>query len=1132
MTDAGLLAADHAARADALDTGRSFIVQAPAGSGKTELLIQRYLALLATVSEPEEVLAITFTRKAAAEMQVRILGALDAAGRGEAGSTGHERLTLSLAAAALRHGERLGWDFADNPRRLRIHTLDQVNAMVSRMRPLTAATTTAGLGVVEGDDSRYLYRRAAVATLDWLPEKGGPGTAVAAVLRHLDGKVQTYADYVGRMLQNRDQWLPIVVPGRSDPEAWRPRFESALADVSRRHLDLLRDSVPPAAVPELLEIAAIAGRQVADEAGDPRIAGLAGIAALPAADDPDSWTGLAHLLLTEKGTWRKSVDYRLGFPPIAKENKRRFADLVAALADVPALAERLHDVRILPGIQYSDSQWDVLLALFELLPVAVHELHRVFRQHGATDFVEVALAAADALGSADAPGDVAMLLDYRIRHVLVDEMQDTSHAQYRMLEALTGGWETGDGRTLFCVGDPMQSIYRFRNAEVARFLAARRDGIGHVRLEPLLLRRNFRSRAGLVDWFNRNFPAILAPADDPALGAVSYSAAVAAAGDGPDGRDDGPVRVWPVYGADSVAEAETGLRAIEALLRDHPGDSIAILVRSRTHLRTLLPRMRRAGIACTAIEIDRLTDLPEIIELLALTRVAIHDADRVAWLGLLRAPWAGLGWTDLVKLCRGDRDSTVAELLADPERRDGLSAHAGQALERVLPAIDELRAAAPTLTLRDRVERAWLRLGGPAIAGDAAALDNAYAFLDVLGELEDGGGLRDLADLERRLDDKRSASRAAGAVTVMTIHKAKGLQFDHVLLYGLGRQPRSDEATVLRWYDPAGQNDPLARIVAPIGSRQEVEKDPVYRYVSEMGKRRERHEWSRLLYVACTRARKSLHLVGHAKPGSKPGEVVPESRSLLALLWPAVATTFASGADAGPPVAGAGGIGDDGWASPPLRRFTDRWQLPAVAAMPGPETEAAAIPDPVEFYWVGSEARIAGTLVHRYLQLIAEGALALDAEQDRQHALMRRWLLEAGIGESRQAPIADRVARALDGLATDERARWILSGDGESELALSGQIDGRLVTGIIDRVRVDGNVHWIVDFKTGSHEGGGLDDFLVAEADRYRAQLRLYRDLYSGLDEVPDDADLRCALYYPLLGRFLEVDVDRDTPRQ
>jgi len=350
------------------------------------------------------------------------------------------------------------------------------------------------------------------------------------------------------------------------------------------------------------------------EATGSAICGLAGITQLPAPIPAEitHWHGVAELLLTQQGEFRKRVDKRQGFPAGDKPKKDMMHALLETLASDSELAESLHGVLSLPPLQYTDEQWQVLLALFRLLPLAVTELQRLFNEQGISDHVEVALSADAALGSAENPGDIALLLDYQVKHLLVDEMQDTSAAQYRMLETLTGGWEQGDGRSLYCVGDPMQSIYRFRNAEVGQFLLAQEFGIGHIRLQPLVLRRNFRSGEWLVDWFNTVFPTILAADDDPLRGAVSYSEAV-------------PVKHLQGQGScitHAVFDAD-----------------MAVLVRGRTQLPQLLARLRAAGIPYRAVEIDRLTDLPEIIDVLALTRAAAHPGDRIAWLALLRAPW-------------------------------------------------------------------------------------------------------------------------------------------------------------------------------------------------------------------------------------------------------------------------------------------------------------------------------------------------------------------------------------------------------------------------------------------------------------------------------------------------------------
>src|SRR3989441_1606980 len=165
-----------------------------------------------------------------------------------------------------------------------------------------------------------------------------------------------------------------------------------------------------------------------------------------------------------------------------------------ALSHNEELRQALQALLCMPPERYSDAQWEVLDSIIRVLPLAVAQLKVVFAERGECDFTEVAQGAVRALGTPDAPTDLLLALDYRIRHILVDEFQDTSNSQWELIERLTAGWERGDGRTLFLVGDPMQSIYRFREAEVALFLRAQREGMGSLPLERLTLSTNFRSQ--------------------------------------------------------------------------------------------------------------------------------------------------------------------------------------------------------------------------------------------------------------------------------------------------------------------------------------------------------------------------------------------------------------------------------------------------------------------------------------------------------------------------------------------------------------------------------------------------------------------------------------------------------------
>jgi ATP-dependent exoDNAse (exonuclease V) beta subunit len=235
MSDAGhaeRLARDKANRLRALDPRESFLVQAPAGSGKTELLIQRYLALLARVDAPHRVVAMTFTRKAASEMRERVIGALRDGRDDVPIESDHQRATRALAKAVLVHGDALGWSLLEHPAALAIFTIDALSGTLARQAPITSRLGAAPR-VIERAEALY-----AEAARNSLTEADPADERWRVLLAHLDNNAQQVVALIAAMLAKREQWLPHVVG--KDSDKLRAQIESVLraeidAELSAAH---------------------------------------------------------------------------------------------------------------------------------------------------------------------------------------------------------------------------------------------------------------------------------------------------------------------------------------------------------------------------------------------------------------------------------------------------------------------------------------------------------------------------------------------------------------------------------------------------------------------------------------------------------------------------------------------------------------------------------------------------------------------------------------------------------------------------------------------------------------------------------------------------------------------------------
>ena len=1128
---------DAAARERALDTTTSFITQAPAGSGKTGLLTQRYLRLLAQVNAPEEIVAITFTRKAAGEMQARILEALASAASDTVPTDAHEAKTWAFARAALARDAELDWQLPNNPSRLRVQTIDSLCASLARQMPLLSRFGAAPATV---EDARPLYIEAARHTIAELESGEDWSEAIAHLVRHLDNRLDYLQGLIATMLARRDQWLRQVAD-RSHPRMERSNLEAALRRMVEEGLTETRSALLAATDlsslrDHLLPLLHYAAANLA--ATDSPIAACAILDDWPAArvDRRQQWQGLATLLVTNDGQWRKKVDKRQGFPApgdgedaaqkaLFKQRKTQMTELLQGLAEQDGLRALLAAIAKLPPHAYRDEEWETLQALFELLRLAAAQLELVFRARGQVDFSAMAQAASQALGEPEAPTDLALALDYRIQHLLVDEFQDTSFSQHELLQGLTAGWQAGDGRTLFVVGDPMQSIYRFREAEVGLFLEARKQGLGGLPLESLQLTVNFRSQAGIVDWVNARFPRVLPERERIADGAVPYAPSVAFRAPLPETA----VSVYPYLGKQTAAEAEQVVRIIQTARTRHPQGTVAVLVRGRNHLVEIVAALKAARLRFRAVEIERLAHRPVIQDLLALTRALEHPADRIAWLAVLRAPWCGLSLADLHVLAGDDHALTLEERLQAWSTLGGLSEDGRQRLARVWPCLQAAVQQRQRNSLRVSVEGSWLSLGGPACVREETDLEDAEVFFQLLEHLEENASAITGAELEQQLTKLFALpdAQADDGVQLMTIHKSKGLEFDTVIVPGLGRLPRRDDAALLSCMERPREPEGSDLLLAPI-KEAGADTDAIAAHLNRLTARKAKYEDGRLLYVAATRAKRFLHLLGHVEFKEQDGDPrikTPREDTLLASLWPVLAADFQAALAQRPPSASEDAEQESILppATPRLRLPAD-WQVPAAPAalsleMPEPAPKGEAL---LEFSWASESARHVGTVVHQFLQHFSEAGLPDADVAGRYRGQVRQRLQASAIPEALVDAAVSRVLQALETIVSDPRGRWMLDAghqDARSEYALSGPLYGRVQHMVMDRTFIDEQgVRWIIDYKTGSHSGGGLEEFLDREQERYARQLHGYAIMMRRMEDRP----IRLGLYFPMMAAWRE----------
>ena len=1132
---------DGNARIKALESNSSFIVSAPAGSGKTGLLTQRYLRLLSYVNNPEEILCITFTRKAASEMSSRVYEALKRAENLVPPDKTHEKLTWSLAIEALNRSKKMNWRLTEMPERLRIQTIDGFTRNVSNQFCLE---TTLRSSFEPSDQPETFYGLAARNLLDQLDDSSETSNKLKVLISHLGNNFAQCEKYLSRLLQSREQWLPIIYHAANSHNY----FQQVLDKIVFESLSNLKGLLEPIST-DLLGVIETSAVYLSNKANSPKPS-TGNLVSLPNCDTKDlpQWRSLISQLLTTQGKLRSILRESDGFPKGKSAHKTLMLKIIDWCQERPFIVDMMIYVMNLPTQPIEKSEQKVLNSLTFLLPRLVAELNVIFQETKQCDYPSITLSALEAVSNNSHTGnisDVTLRLDYQLKHILVDEFQDTSASQIRIIESLLSSWESEDGRSFFAVGDAMQSIYSFRNANVGLFMRAQQSPIGPIKCETVTLDANFRCYPSIVNWVNKHFEN--AVGNKPSLNINEVKFTPSSAKKISRGND----------GVEFVAYNGTQFDKFEAQhvakicldIRDNQEpQTVAILVRNRTHLKHIIPELKRVGIDWKATEIYPLKLKMVVMDLLSLTRGILSPTDRVAWFGILRAPFCGFELLDLHVISKTCSDHStpmeltiieqVAKIYAEYKASGvtKLTPNGQIILERVAPLLVSMWGNRMRGRLCDNVEKHWLKLGGDKTLSDENNFEDAERYFQLLSMYEVDGSIRDWETFQSAVDALYSAPRNSGSqkkhvtqFNIMTIHKSKGLEFDQVLIPGLSRAGIGSDQLLLQWREYVHNSGEVDLLLSTMSAYDETDSD-LFKFLKFEAKRNGIMENKRLLYVACTRAVKKLFLfaeVGQSKKTLKN----PTQTSLLKCIWYSIAeeialnkitleTDFKEIKDFYPK--------ED---YQKLRRLPPKFELKNKTGY-GIDNEIKSQSVNLNAPHVkgansdtrSSRVRAFGTVLHRALKQISLDGISVWTEtRVKDHKIvMNSHLRELGfLATAKDLEVLEQV---IYGTLNDKDGRWILGSHDNTQVEYSinykVEQNGQLQRSIIDLTFIENGYRWIIDYKYYQQEAKETKEAFYKRVKSDNApQLLRYGQLFEKMSRLP----IKCAIYLLGTSKLLEV---------
>ncbi|WP_099867071.1 double-strand break repair helicase AddA [Pararhizobium haloflavum] len=1138
----------------ASDPKASAWVSANAGSGKTHVLSQRVIRLLLEGAKPSAILCLTYTKAAASEMSNRVFARL-----AQWATQPDDRLFADLSGldgqlpspARLAFARQLFARALETPGGLKIQTIHAFCEAVLHQFPLEA-NVAGHFTVMDDGQSASLIAEARRSLLT------ATGTEDDISLAHAFATVLGDAGEAGLETLLDDlvaQRGPVqrFLETSGGAEGARQIVSTALGLDPAEDEGSIKASVWP--IPTLPPhiIAAYADAASAASAKKARSYADALQAAAGADTVEERWRHLAGLFLRADGKTRSLSQAGAG-------------KIDATLPDIQdrIAAATTHFEEALDRL----ARWRMTRATGAALTLArrlLGDYERLKRLRGNLDFEDLVERTASLLARGGASAWVHYKLDQGIDHVLVDEAQDTSPAQWQIIRQLAdeffAGDQAGRRRTLFSVGDEKQSIYSFQGARPERFRQEGRSvesaaSASETRFEGVELKLSFRSTSDVLKAVDRVFEDAEARRGLGEPGGDIIHESVR-------GREPGLVDVWEMIAKEKRVDEEdwtapfddtpehdpkTRLaKRIAGTIRQWIGDGhrvvkgrsvpitagdILVLVRKRDGFVNALMRELKHHPAIPVAGADRLvlTDHIAVKDLMALGRVLSLPDDDLSLASLLKSPLFELDEDQLFTLCHGREPTSGVE--AELTR---LAEAGEQPFMDAKRKLDRYAVVAAESSVHDFYAHVLGPLGGRAdflarLGNEAAdVLDEFLAFaLD-----HEAAGLPGMQSFLAVLDQqsptiKRELEQDRDEVRIMTVHASKGLEAPVVFLVDSGGEAaRGQNVSRLRSLDISGMECPVPLWVPSRAHENSVSLDLKNRMM-----RAAEEEYRRLLYVGMTRAADRLVVCGYH--GLNP----PRGPH-----WLSMVRTALERGDAEPTTFQAGGMTWDGFrfsrakatptptdGAPAPAAPVDRVDIPT-APLPPPERPPrpltpsgthAVIDDevqsgPIRSPFAGAAAGddgalVRGRIIHRFLQILPDLAAT-----DRSASALR--YLERAAPHWPSQTREELVASVMTIIETPGFATVFAPGS-EAEVAIMGTVRlgdrEHVVSGRIDRLAVGPDRVRIIDYKTNRPPARSLADVPAV----HTAQLALYREL---LRPLYPDRQIEAALLFTEAPVLIEV---------